>query len=385
MYAVIFGNNNKISLLEFFSVFRDKLEILSEVITVENKFIVFNVNNEAEIENAFKELAGAIRLVKIEETTQYSLPFLETLPTIFDKRFNYAISSVGIDSDEKNIVFEYLKSKLKEDGFKANYKNEGNKFPSPNKYFSWNLEKGFEYVILRNEDTYYGGFSILAANTDELREFDIDRPARRFTHGTSPKLVKMMVNILNPLENEKVVDPFCGTGTFLLELIRKNIDVVGIDNDPELINDTERNIEWAQDVFETDSDIQIIEGDSQNTDFLADHCIFEPYMGPFLRSIPTKRQAEDIAKDLEKLYSNVFKNLNKNLVGNGKVVCILPSIPFQGGEFIEISNSVFSKNNFRLQVLPKEVSEVMSNPIPYTPSAKSLIGRKLYLLEKRNF
>lgn len=71
------------------------------------------------------------------------------------------------------------------------------------------------------------------------------RPTKRlkYPHELGWKLARCMVNLSQLREGDIICDPFCGTGTILLEAESMGISAIGIDFDPEMCGITRRNLE----------------------------------------------------------------------------------------------------------------------------------------------
>ena len=52
------------------------------------------------------------------------------------------------------------------------------------------------------------------------------------------------MNILGLEDGSTILDPFCGTGTFLMESIIQGYKVIGIDNRKECVFGTKKNLLW---------------------------------------------------------------------------------------------------------------------------------------------
>lgn len=137
-----------------------------------------------------------------------------------------------------------------------------------------------------------------------------------------PKIARQMLNLaIGPqLENDKVLlDPFCGSGTILLEGATLGLKVIGADLDRRQLAGAEKNLNWAKAQFKlvlADA-VQI----SQYLDKQVDYIVTEPFMGK------TKYRPEEITnitKGLSKLYLGALKNWQKVLASGGKVVMAFP-------------------------------------------------------------
>lgn len=373
MKIFFYGKNPKISRLEVRSYFE------SNKINVEdskdfNKYEIFELENEDSLDYSkiIADLGGTVRIADYIGTTDsiYDNVF-DHFETYLPKKYNYALSSIGLNSEERENIVLFLKSNA--EGSKAVFKNVQLKseFTDPKYFHQWNLDEGLELIVIKRNDTYLYSKGIASTNPKDYKSMDEKRPSRFFTHGTSFRLARMMVNILGLEVGKTFVDPFCGTGTFLIEGMIKGNNTIGIDNDPDLINSAIENVRWAKKTFNLTNTAAIIEDDSREAMFEAQGCVFEPYMGPFLKSLPKQGEASEIIRELNELYEGVFKNLSTNLEDKSKIICILPDIETNTNNIIPIDKSVFLNNGLRL----------LEDPVEYMTSSGSKIRRNLYVLE----
>lgn len=92
------------------------------------------------------------------------------------------------------------------------------------------------YLIFTNQENFFG-FS-------KPIEF-LKRPkkVRKHPHELDWKLSRVMINLIGLKEGETVCDPFCGTGTTLLEAESMGIKAIGVDFDKKMYKISKENLE----------------------------------------------------------------------------------------------------------------------------------------------
>ena len=92
------------------------------------------------------------------------------------------------------------------------------------------------YLIFTNQENFFG-FS----RPDELSK----RPkkVKKHPHELDWKLARVMINLIGLKEGETVCDPFCGTGTTLLEAESMGINAIGVDFDEKMCEITKANLD----------------------------------------------------------------------------------------------------------------------------------------------
>ena len=198
------------------------------------------------------------------------------------------------------------------------------------------LEKGFELVITNNRKEKIYSRTLDVQDVDGFTERDMGRPYVDVDMGTlPPKLARMMVNFSHVESGGIVWDPFCGSGTILLEALMAGINVLASDIDPKAIEDTEGNIEWLSkegysqdvryDIFQLDilhPNGKII-NEIKNTGI--DAVVCEPYMGPPQRRSISEDEASKLLNNVKELYDGLFEALKKIAHKGFRIVMVIPS------------------------------------------------------------
>jgi len=198
------------------------------------------------------------------------------------------------------------------------------------------LEKGFELVITDNGKEKIYSRTLDVQDVDGFTERDMGRPYVDIDMGTlPPKLARMMVNFSQVKSGGIVWDPFCGSGTVLLEALMAGINVLGSDVDEKAIQYTEGNMKrlskvgYLQDIKYNTFQLDILHPNSKiineikNTGI--DAVVCEPYMGPPQRRIISEKEADSLLDDVKELYEGMFDVLKKIAHRGFRVVMVIPS------------------------------------------------------------
>lgn len=344
MFAFLPGNNTDLSLLELSRVFGDNPTQVGKFIFLENYYP--------------KELGAVSKVYELSEITDFKTQ-LEELLVSFDDKEVYVVSNT-------QEVIDLFEMNIKELTSKILPKSKISFVSASRKYLA------NEVIIAEIDYVYYIGKTIKSFDSREFKILDEYRLKRKFTHGTSPRLARVMINLLALEKGKTILDPFCGTATLLLEALRQGYNVVGLDTDEGLIADARENIIDLIEREEIKNNYKLKNSDAQSTKFSADAVVFEPYMGPFLSELPSKKAAQMIIEELQELYFLTFKNLYKNLKEGSIVVCVLPSIPYKGGT-LELNLYDIFQENFVMQ----------ADAVEYEAASGSTLKRKIYILERQ--
>jgi len=214
---------------------------------------------------------------------------------------------------------------------------------SPFQYYKENMVKrGIEITCICIKSRIFFGYVQWVTNPLKDIKQDEERPVRLFTHGTSIKLSRTLVNISNISEKGVLLDPFCGTGTILQEGLKRGMDVIGLDNDPKCVRASKENLHfftmqhppkekikdrWSITLQDARNLSKIVQTEIQGI-------VTEPYLGPFIKQLPPKEIAKKTMKDLERLYTIVLQEGSKNLIQNGRIIIIMPEYIYPSKESI---------------------------------------------------
>ncbi len=304
-----------------------------------NIFFVKNERlTELAISNIFRRLGGAIRVGEVVDD-------IDAFYTESKKegKFTFGISILGDSKKEDSSFLKKLgnniKKQLKESNISSRFV-----LPMRNDYAlnaaqvikNGILEKGFEFVIIRNKNQEVYAKTIEIQDLEGFVSRDMERPGSNLEMGTlPPKLARMMVN-LTALSSGTIWDPFCGSGTIPMEAAVLGFNFLASDIDIRAVNDTEKNTKWLyQEGYITDTLYQTFRLDVTKPDIevvkklkntIIDAIVCEPFMGPPQTKILSEVRANELLEEVKKLYKKLFELIDIKLEKRGiKVVMIIPS------------------------------------------------------------
>lgn len=166
----------------------------------------------------------------------------------------------------------------------------------------------------------------------KFKERDYDRPASDDKSGMlPPKLARTLINLTTTQTTATLYDPFCGSGTLLLEgLSLGYTTIIGSDISDKAVADSKENIAWMKQEESVTATTTISQHDiTKPLTFVpagsVDAIATEPYMGKPLYGRETRQQLLDQALELKDLYIKAFRTLKPVLSDNAIVVFVIPS------------------------------------------------------------
>ena len=287
----------------------------------------------------FSRLGGAIRIGEIVE----DIDSFE-MNTEQKSKVTFGISILGnterTDSSFLKKLANNIKRQLKEGSTSSRFILPKDKELSLNaaQVIKNNiLSEGFELLVIRNGEQEIYAKTLGIQDLEGFVSRDIQRPESNHEMGTLPtKLARMMVN-LTGLKGGTIWDPFCGSGTILMEAAVLDFNFLASDIDSRAVIDTDNNIRWLLadgqitnktlyqafqfDILKPDSEIV---NKLRNTEINAIVC--EPYMGPPQTRVLSVEYANKLLGDVKALYKKLFDLIDIKLQKRGiKIVMIVPS------------------------------------------------------------
>ncbi len=238
------------------------------------------------------------------------------------------------------------------------------------------IQKGGEFHIINRGETIILGRTIDVQNIDAWTERDINKPARDAKLGMlPPKLARSMLNLSGVHQNNTVLDPFCGTGTVLLEALTLGINCIGSDANPVSCEASRTNTSWFQKKYSSPQSVTILQADARDIarriNQTVDAIVTEPYLGNVKTLTYNQRMAE--AHSLADLYVNSLLNWKKILHVGAKVVMAIPLFVTRVGKIsIPIHNRI-EKIGFKI-VPPPAIATSMKDEL--SPHGNILYGRE---------
>ncbi len=367
-YLFILGRDTELSLLELESYFLGRK---IEYKVVKNKKEVLHLKlKKQNFQKMIQDLGGVSKIIEIIDDLNK-----ESLYSGKKNKFVYALSTY--DNSDTTKVKALLKERFKEEKIKAMLKKSQRKEPylMPSEVIKFNLlSEGFEIVLFNKKI----GKTIACYNPKEYEIRDKKRPVQRPLHTMSLRLAKILTNLTAAKPGATILDPFCGIGTLLQEALLEGYNVMGVDKDPSCIRSSQKNLVWIQNKYKTKNNVELINSNVISLKNLrkVDAVATEPYMGPFLKKLPTRQKAQEIVKKLVPLYDRTLETLAKK--SQGRIVFVVPRFRLYNNKRISIPFQSMAKK-YKL----KPINSKFNISMPYIyKGKKSKIEREIWILER---
>ncbi len=377
-YLFALGNTPALSLAELTSVYPF---LVIELLNNHWALASCEDNQAFDPQEAMQILGGTVKLAQVlttytvnDDEQVIKTAIIEQFKTLAnDKKllFNFSQTSPVIDLDlseikqtlkEAQISSRYLEAK--QDGVGAAI---------------WQHQSNFvELLLVKAEEQLYLAQTLAMQDIDDWSKRDRSKPYYDRKKGMlPPKVARMMVNLA--LANQefthkpRLFDPFCGSGTILMEAALRGCVVYGADLDYQAVLGSIKNLDWLTQEYKLKKAYEFIRRDVtalKASDFAdkIDLVVTEPFLG---KQTPSPAEIKNIFKGLEKLYLGAFKSLKQVLAPQAKVVIIFPRT--------EISGKIYNLSNL-IDKLASKGYTCQVSPIVYAREGAT-IQREIYIFE----
>ncbi len=382
-YFFHLGNTPELSITELESVMPK-----TKITSIHHDLVMAELESDDQASTLMQVLGGTVKIMKmIAEKPGTSPSQIEAVlaQILFETRdsedkVHFSVAELGRDHLPV-IDIRDIKNELKNLGLKSRYVEGSRRGLSASVLL--HTSKVREIFVIQTSDSVFLAETIAIQNIDEWSKRDRSKPyADRRKGMLAPKVARMMINLAigewnlegERIENPPVIlDPFCGTGTILIEGLIRDCSVIGADLDQEAVEGSRQNLSWLEGNYEFSGSYQVLKQDATKitlpNDQKADYLITEPFLG---KPKPNPAKLPYIFRGLEKLYLGAFKNWTKILNPGAQVVIVFPKviIDVKGKEQVYSLSSLIDK-------LSKLGYTTRSQPILYH-RPQAVVQREIY-------
>lgn len=382
-YYFIPGRNFQLSKQELLSILNQyvkeyTLEYLDEFcITVSSK-------NDFNANELFHRLGG---FLSYGEVISSDFDFLSLVEDKEKVVFGINKHGKGKSSIDLKDLAENIKKILKENGKSAKFIiDDRGSSNSINIEQNEIFEKGFLLEIIESNKETVFGIAKAIQDVSLFTKVEYEKPYTDKKVGILPaKLARMMVNFAGIKKGDTLWDPFCGSGTILLEAQLQGINVLGSDVSPKAIEMCEANINWLSREMKLEEPkfkifrLDIVKPDGKTLGLIRntsiDALVCEPFMGPPQRSLIPLGYAKRLLDNVKKLYKSLFEILEHSKLTNFKAVIVVPSYKTNRG-WLTMKVSEFAGKKWEI------VNKKGGGYLQWSRS-DSIISRNIFILNKK--
>ena len=375
-YIFQLGSTPQLSFAELVAVVGSEPKHLTET------FVSLELDDEKSPTDFIDQLGGTVKIYQElqvfshDESPEILQKAVVTVLTdaAAGNKISFSLSEIGRDHLE-HISETEIKNELRQAGIPSRY------IEAPHGGLSaavlLHRKNLLEMSILQTSDSVHLLKSVSVQNIDAWTIRDRGKPyADRKKGMLPPKVARMMLNInaqYDKSEKRVVYDPFCGTGTVLIENMSLGFMSFGSDIDEAAVRGARENMVWAAVTLGADDVPQIILADAAHAvpTMPVTAIVTEPFLG---KPSPNPQQIENIFRGLEKLYLGGFRHWRSILPEEAPITIIFPRS--------RVGKIVYSMTRL-IDKLEELGYTTQSEPLVYARSG-AVIEREIYTFIYRN-
>ena len=372
IYLFTLGHQPDISHAEILSVC-ESLGITVQDAVQKNKSLLLTTAEKIDVAVMIKRLGGTQRIATPIETPLGTVPekIIWYLQGQEEGKIRFGLSGVS------DVVGIKIKKEIKRSGRSVRYVSIKNMATIIHN----NLVERKTHITIFDNQLF---LTEAIYDFEDMSVRDYDRPSVDAKSGMlPPKLARIMLNLVEVQKDHVLLDPFCGSGTVLMEASLLPFGkIIGSDISEKAVADTEKNMQWVQDRYGVTVPVQVQESDVQKiTAWLennsVDAIVSEPFMGKPKYGNESLSFLNKEADVLKKLFDTMLGQFSQVLKDDGTIVFVKPRFLHKGKWVVIDWEALLAKHGF--DVVPFFTGERF---LLYARSEQH-VGREIWRLQKK--
>lgn len=192
---------------------------------------------------------------------------------------------------------------------------------------------------------YHGGFGLgptaWVPDSASMKQRGTLKPAPHPDIAMSPRLARTLVNLADLRPGQTVLDPFCGSGTILIEAYAKSLRCLGLDSRSARVQQARENLQWsAGGAYNRGYDIR--KGDARELPRLlrgtrVDAIVTEPLLLPKLDARPKTATARAMIEEPAQVYNDALGSMAESIGPDGRIVVVVPVVQTMDGDEVTLT------------------------------------------------
>lgn len=235
---------------------------------------------------------------------------------------------------------------------------------------------------------YHGGFALgptaWVPDSVTMRQRGTRKPSPHSDIALSPRLARTLVNLAGLKPGQTLLDPFCGSGTILVEAYGKSLRCLGVDSRASRVQEARENIRWSIGGI-TDRGYDIRKGDARDLQRMlrgtkVDAVVTEPLLLPRLNARPKTSTARAMIGESAQVYNDALASMAESIDSEGRIVVVVPVIQTMEGD--EVTLTLEGRNLGLRFYQPGPVG--FDYPVRLSFESTRWVRRAVYVFEPRS-
>jgi precorrin-6B methylase 2 len=289
------------------------------------------------------ELAGSHKVAPVvsvlDSPTGDQSGLLGMMKSVLDEKSNVSLSGYDMDEGDYDEIVRSMLDGLRDAGLKKVrlLRPRGNELIAEEVI----SRKAFDVVAFPYESGYALGPTVWVPDSISMRQRGTKRPVPRSEIALSPRLARTLVNLAGLQPGQTLLDPFCGSGTVLMEAYGKSMRCLGLDSTASRVQETRENLQWSSGGM-SGGRYDIRKGDARDLNRMlrgskVDAVVTEPLLIPRLEARPKTSTASAMIEGPATVYNDALASMAESVVAGGRIVVVVPVIQTMDGDEVTLS------------------------------------------------
>ena len=192
---------------------------------------------------------------------------------------------------------------------------------------------------------YHGGFGLgptaWVPDSASMKQRGTLRPVPHPDIALSPRLARTLVNLADLRPGQTVLDPFCGSGTILIEAHAKSLRCLGLESRAARVQQARENMRWSAGGASSRG-YDIRRGDAREMSRLlrgtrVDAIVTEPLLLPKLDARPKTTTARAMLDESARVYNDALAEMAESVDQDGRIVVVVPVVQTMDGDEVTLT------------------------------------------------
>ena len=256
-----------------------------------------------------------------------------------EDKSNVSLSGYGIEEDDYEDLVRSMLDGIREAGLKKVrlLRPEGNELLSERVL----TRDALDVVAFPYHDGFALGPTTWVPDSRAMRQRGTRKPSPHSDIALSPRLARTLVNLAGLKPGQTLLDPFCGSGTIMVEAYAKSLRCLGLDSRASRVQEARENVRWSIGGV-TDRGYDIRKGDARDLQRMlrgtkVDAIVTEPLLLPRLDARPKTSTAEAMVGESAQVYNDALASMSESIHSEGRIVVVVPVIQTMEGDEVTLT------------------------------------------------
>jgi len=333
-----------------------------------------------------RELSGVHKCAplttKLGSTSEDLSSLVDLVTSYLDEKSNFSMSSYDMGEDDYE---DLVRSML--DGIRAaGLKKVRLLRPPGNELISERVlaREALDVIAFPYHDGFGLGPTVWVPDSASMRQRGTRKPVPHSDIALSPRLARTLVNLAGLKPGQTVLDPFCGSGTILIEAYGKSLRCLGLDSRASRVQEARENIRWSIGGV-TDRGYDVRKGDARELPRMlrgskVDAIVTEPLLLPRLDARPKTSTARAMVEESALVYNDALASMADCIHSEGRIVVVVPVIQTMDGDEVTLT-----LEGRKLGLKPYQPGPVgFDYPVRLSFESTRWVKRAVYVFEPRS-